>query len=694
MPIDVADSSESHDAPRVLPGTARTPEGDDEWVKLAQAPTPPPSSPGAVPSQGPAQARFGDYELLEEVARGGMGVVYKARQVSLDRVVALKMILSGKLASAAEIERFHVEAKAAANLRHEAIVAIHEVGECEGQHYFSMDYIAGMSLAQMARDRPLAAEKAARYIERVAEAIEYAHQQGTLHRDLKPSNVLIDAADRPRVTDFGLAKRVDDDSRLTATGEAMGTPGYMPPEQIAGGRGPLGPGVDVYALGATLYETLTGRPPFQGPTVFDTLLAACEAEPVPPRLLNPKVPHDLETVCLKCLQKDPRRRYASAGELADDLHRFLAGEPIAARPAGLPFLTRIWLRQHLSALGWTVLVGIVCGLMISVAGVSARSRLWADVDEAYQAFPSLAPPRSGYLLPKWARAAAESTGPWTRAMLIATLASGMIGCGFLPPILTRSSSRASDVASGAAGGLIAALTSLTLCLGPMFLADHRMDVMLAPLAQIRASADDPDAGFETLSSEEWLKSFPDLREIPAAERRLALYKKVAADVRLANLNSFWKSIRMAALMVPTAVVLALAGGSLARKEYRFFSFYGSFSYTDNLLLCGTLMLYPLIVWTGAGPAWELAAMLFWLLLASFLIQHHGYIFQEHLFSRHLPLFAALVVAASAATFRFVGALTPSPRFVLSGWIDAVVDLAALALVASYVVASRRRGADG
>jgi len=638
--------------------------------------------------------RFGDYELLEEVARGGMGVVYKARQISLDRVVALKMILSGKLASSAEIERFHVEAKAAANLRHEAIVAIHEVGEYEGQHYFSMDFIDGMSLAQMARDRPLAAEKAARYIELVAEAIEYAHSQGTLHRDLKPSNVLIDAADRPRVTDFGLAKRVDDDSRLTATGEAMGTPGYMPPEQIAGGHGPLGPAVDVYALGATLYETLTGRPPFQGPTVFDTLLAVCETEPVPPRLLNPKVPRDLETICLKCLQKDSHRRYVSAGELAVDLHRFLAGEPIAARPAGLPFLTRLWLRQHLSALGWTVLVGIVCGLMISVAGVSTRSRLWADVEAAYQAFPSLAPPRPGFVLPTWARSASEATGPWTRAALVATLALGMMGCGFLPPILTRSSSRASDVASGAAGGLIAALTSLTLCLGPMFLADHRTDVLLAPLAQVKANDDDPGAAVESLSNEEWLKSLPDLRGITPLERRLALYKKVAADVRLANLNSFWKSIRMAALMVPTAVVLALAGGSLARREYRFFSFYGSFSYTDNLLLAGTLMLFPVIVWTGEGPAWELAAMLFWLLLASFLIQHHGYVFHEHLFRRHFSLFATLVVAASAATCRFVGAGSPDSPLVLAWWVDGVVDLAAIALVVAYVVGSRRRTAVG
>ncbi|HEV3006131.1 MAG TPA: serine/threonine-protein kinase, partial [Pirellulales bacterium] len=321
MENHAAAPGEIHDASGV-PSPSR-PEGGPDWLKFAQAPTPLPSSPAAAPAPR-AFKRFGDYELLEEIARGGMGVVYKARQIRLDRVVALKLILSGKHASAGEIERFYLEAKAAANLRHERIVAIHEVGECEGQHYFSMDYIAGLSLAQMARAGPIAAEKAARYLSLVADAIEYAHRQGTLHRDLKPSNVLIDEADQPRVTDFGLAKRVDEISSLTVTGEAMGTPGYMPPEQVTAGRAPLGPAADVYSLGATLYELLTGRPPFQAPTTFDTLLAVCENDPVPPRLLNAQVPRDLETICLKCLQKDPRRRYASAGALADDLRRFLA----------------------------------------------------------------------------------------------------------------------------------------------------------------------------------------------------------------------------------------------------------------------------------------------------------------------------------------------------------------------------------
>ena len=275
---------------------------------------------------------FGDYELLGEIARGGMGIVYKARQVSLNRVVALKMILAGQFASEIEVQRFYAEARAAANLQHRNIVAIHEVGQHEGQHYFSMDYIEGKSLAQIVRENPLPADKASAYLKTIAEAIEFAHRQGTLHRDLKPSNVLIDSFDEPRITDFGLAKRIEGTAQITVTGPITGTPSYMPPEQAGAYDGKVSPASDVYSLGALLYDLLTGRPPFLGENLVVTLNQVLNSEPVAPCLLSPEVPRDLETICLKCLQKDPQKRYPSAAALADDLGRFLRHEPITARP--------------------------------------------------------------------------------------------------------------------------------------------------------------------------------------------------------------------------------------------------------------------------------------------------------------------------------------------------------------------------
>jgi WD40 repeat protein/tRNA A-37 threonylcarbamoyl transferase component Bud32 len=289
---------------------------------------------------------FGDYEILEEIARGGMGVVYKARQVSLDRTVALKMILAGQLASESDVERFYTEAKAAANLQHPNIVAIHEVGQHDGQHYFSMDYVAGKSLAENVRGNPLSAEQAALYVKTIAEAVHFAHQRGILHRDLKPQNVLIDTDDRPRITDFGLAKRIETDSGLTRTGDVVGSPSYMPPEQAASRPDEVGPPSDVYSLGAILYELLTGRPPFRGATSWETICQVLQSPPVSLRKLNPDVPRDLETICLKCLEKRPERRYHSARELADELCRFLNHAPIHARTVSLARRASFWATRH------------------------------------------------------------------------------------------------------------------------------------------------------------------------------------------------------------------------------------------------------------------------------------------------------------------------------------------------------------
>jgi tRNA A-37 threonylcarbamoyl transferase component Bud32/tetratricopeptide (TPR) repeat protein len=289
------------------------------------------ASPKSRLDQQPALDGPGDYQLLEEVARGGMGVVYKARQRSLDRIVAVKMIRDSALARPEDVIRFQSEAAAAARLKHPHIVAIHEVGQYAGRHFFSMDYIEGSSLAEFARDHPLSPATAARLVATIATAVQAAHDQGILHRDLKPSNVLIDAQCQPHVTDFGLAKRLEGDSRLTGTEQILGTPAYMPPEQARGDHRQIGLASDVYALGAILYELLVGRPPFRSETPLATIQQALEIEPVSPRRLNPAVAGDLETICLKCLEKEPARRYPTAQALADDLQRHLAGEPIRAR---------------------------------------------------------------------------------------------------------------------------------------------------------------------------------------------------------------------------------------------------------------------------------------------------------------------------------------------------------------------------
>ncbi len=307
-----------------------------------------------------------DYDVLEEIARGGMGVVYRAHQKSLNRVVALKMILAGPLASPEAVRRFRIEAENAAGLEHPHIVPIYEVGESHNQPYFAMKLVDGGSLTLHLDAFVADPGAAARLIGTVARAVHHAHQRGILHRDLKPANILLDAQGQPHVTDFGLAKRMEGSAADTSSGAMAGTPAYMAPEQVEG-KSRLTTAVDVYGLGAVLYELLTGQPPFKARTPLETLLQVTRDEPVPPSRHRPRLPRDLEVICLKCLRKEPSRRYASAEELAEDLARFDRGEPIAARAVNQWERGVKWVRRNpvMSAMAAALVLVLVAGVIVS-----------------------------------------------------------------------------------------------------------------------------------------------------------------------------------------------------------------------------------------------------------------------------------------------------------------------------------------
>jgi serine/threonine protein kinase len=302
---------------------------------------------------------LGDYQLLEVVGRGGQGVVFRARQKSLNRTVALKMISLGSWATEAHLKRFRREAEAAASLEHPGIVPIYEVGEGDGSCYFSMRFVEGGQLDQVIKRRPTSIRQAAELISKIARTVHFAHEHGILHRDIKPGNILLDAKSEPLLTDFGLARLVEAESTVTRTKEVMGTPSYMAPEQAMGNNLAVSSATDVYGLGAVLYQLLTGHPPFAGGTTYETIKLVLDSEPRQPRLLNPKIDRDLSTICLKCLEKDPKRRYSSALALAEDLEHWLKHEPIQARHTGVFTRGKKWVRRNpTSALLATSLMGL------------------------------------------------------------------------------------------------------------------------------------------------------------------------------------------------------------------------------------------------------------------------------------------------------------------------------------------------
>jgi tetratricopeptide (TPR) repeat protein/predicted Ser/Thr protein kinase len=397
-PVAAASAAVTQDAPTTLlpetPGaqSSHTPastttggQGSAATQLLEAASTgsshkePPTNGSGTDPAKGTKVRYFGDYRLLKVLGRGGMGVVYRARQRSLNRLVAVKMIKTGHWASPAEVRRFRNEAEAVANLDHPQIVPIYEVGEHRRRHYFSMKLIEGPSLAERLEQYAADPRQAARVVAAIARAVHHAHQRGILHRDLKPSNILLDAAGQPHVTDFGLARRIETNGELSESGAVVGTPSYMSPEQAEGHRGTITTATDVYGLGAILYAALTGKPPFQADTVIRTLDQVRGQPPERPTKLNGKVPRDMEVICLKCLEKDPRKRYDSAAAVADDLERYLGHVPILARRVGPLERTWRWCQRHPAP------AALAASLMLAVlVGSVASTALWLRAERNYR----------------------------------------------------------------------------------------------------------------------------------------------------------------------------------------------------------------------------------------------------------------------------------------------------------------------
>jgi eukaryotic-like serine/threonine-protein kinase len=580
--VEVEYRQRAGEAPLAEEFQRRFPDLDAAWLAGALAPR------AAVPTMAPEGAasaaaspgrRVGDYELLEELGRGGMGVVYRAQQVSLNRLVAVKMVLSGPFASPAEVRRFRLEAEHTAQLDHPNIVPIYEVGEHEGLPFFAMKLIEGGNLAEHRERVGSDPQRAARLLATVAGAVHYAHQRGILHRDLKPANILLSLSGRsesgagpasicerplneavPHVTDFGLARRVGGPSGLTQSGALVGTPSYMAPEQARGEGKQLTTAVDIYALGAILYELLTGRPPFQAETPLETLSQVQAAEPERPRVLNPAIDRDLEAVCLKCLEKDPARRYGSADALAEDLQRWLRGEPVITRLPSLAVLVRWWLRQNFGAAGWTVGIGLVAGLLcgFSCWVVMLQPGLYPAA-AAYARLPHLAPP--------WLAVAWPLPG-WVRFALYLLLLFAASGTGLVTAWLVRPKNRAADVAAGTITGFIAAVTMFTVSYGWVLITTTSVTPAEADLRLLAAAAwEHPGPGPHP--ADELLRKYPDLAGVPAEERGEVLYQKVRTDLIVGIPAGIWMGMFVVLCLAEVAAVCeTLAAGALLRRHGR------------------------------------------------------------------------------------------------------------------------------
>jgi serine/threonine protein kinase len=542
-------------------------------AETLRQPGEPPFAAAALPYAVPG------YEILAELGRGGMGVVYQARQKSTDRVVALKMLLPGQLVETAAVQRLRAETEAIIALDHPHIVPVYDVGEREGRPYFTMRLLEGGSLAgsiSRFRDEPRAV---ATFLATVARAVHHAHQRGLIHRDLKPGNILLDADGRPYVSDFGLVKHAEREGSLTESGAILGTPSYMAPEQASGQRGMVTTLVDVYSLGAILYELLTGQPPFREATAFQTLLDVMERAPIPPRVLNPKVDLDLATICLKCLAKNPAERYASAAALAEELERWLNGEPIRARPPSLFTLARSLVRCHARTAVWIVAVGLVAGLL------SGLHTYITDIQEplrwnagAYAALPSSQPP--------WL-AAIPPFSAWAQSLLGLGMMVSIAALGLVAVLGMRPGQASGDVAVGLAAGAVAGVVALSCGVGWAL----TYGTTLSPLLEnpesrtlVEVGLRDPQEGLNTsehvLRDERghsstlslppgWqLEKYAELRGLSPEAQAALLHRKLRAELIVGVQVGIWYSLLAVGAFILLGTAEAAVAGAMLRRHGR------------------------------------------------------------------------------------------------------------------------------
>lgn len=446
---------------------------------------------------------FGDYELLEEVARGGMGVIYKARHTKLNRITALKMILSGRFSSRDELQRFHVEAEAAASLDHPGIVPFYEIGEVDGQAFFAMKFVEGGALAARLDEVRSEPREAIRMLSKVGRAVHHAHQRGILHRDLKPANILMDVGNEPLITDLGLAKKTQGKSNLTNTGAVMGTPSYMPPEQ-ASGKGAVTTAADIYSLGAILYELLTGQPPYKGESAVDTVMQVLNGPPRPPRQVESNIDRNLELICLKCLERHPDDRYATAQALSTDLDSWLNGDSISVSPPSLVAKTQRWLHQNyrLAYIAFAVFAGMLLTAPFLMEFVTQQAYV-----QVYDRYPHLERP--------WL----FSTGKlpeWTQFIVLGILLGLGSSIGFLTAAVTRPRNALRAFGAGALTSLVLYVTFVVFLGWMPLMLNTNSAWRVRRLATVIWPPNAQSTAEERLQLAEEI--FPGLSEIPIAER--------------------------------------------------------------------------------------------------------------------------------------------------------------------------------